>query len=87
MSSKVKIVPKSELEKLHTGSLLSRRNQLLACEESFMDSDRVGLEEEPDPKRTGFVEFKNTDEWQGAYRDVKDILGTREHLSRSKKVK
>ena len=85
MPSKVKIFSTEDLKSFHTGSLLTRRNQLLACEESFEQSDRVGYEERPDPNVTGFIEFKDSDEWVKAYQDVKTILATREHLSSSKK--
>ncbi len=79
MSSKVKIVTKEVLTKMHTGTLMTRRKKLLQCEESFALSDRFGYESEPDPKETGYVEFKDTKEWKNAYKELKEILATREH--------
>lgn len=73
---------------MHTGSLLKRRNKLLACEESFELSDRFGYETKPDPEVTGFVEFKDTAAWEKAYKEVKDILSARENvLSREDRKK
>ena len=80
MSSRVPICDPSALEGMHTGSLLSRLELLQRCEESFNQSDWVDMEEAPDPSQTGFIEFKNTPEWATAYRDLKKILDTREHL-------
>ena len=79
MPSKVRIVQKEELIKIHTGSLMTRRNKLLQCEESFILSDRFGFESIPDPKETGYIEFKDTVEWKNAYKELKEILATREH--------
>jgi len=66
MASKVEVKTFEELEKMHTGSLLSRLATLLKCEESFKMSDRNGLETKPDISHTCFIEFKNTPEWQQA---------------------
>ena len=79
MPSKVKIISKTELEKMHTGSLLSRRKKMLQCEDSFRGSDRYGYESEPDPKETGYIEFKETEIWKKSYMELKEILATREH--------
>ena len=81
MSSKVKIIVKDELLSMATGTLLSRRTNLLKCEESFESSDRFGYEEPPEPDKTGFIEFKDQPSWSKAYNEVKDILANREHLS------
>lgn len=82
MSSKVKVVDNNQLERMHTGSLLKRLNDLHRCEESFKDSDRYGYEEEPVPSETGYIEFKNTKEWKDAYEAVKKVLARREHRPR-----
>ena len=80
MSSKVKLPNSEELEKMHTGSLMRLKNELLACEESFKLSDRFGYEDEPNPNITKLIEFKDTIEWQETYRKVKNILSFRENL-------
>jgi hypothetical protein len=82
MPSKVKIIPKEKLMKLHTGSLINRRKQLLQCEESFTLSDRFGYENGPDPKETGYIEFKDTEDWENAYKELREILKNREHRDR-----
>jgi len=84
MPSKVKIVSKSDLEDLHTGSLMTRRKKLLACEETFQLSDRFGHETEPNPETTGFIEFKNTKAWKKAYSELKLVLSGREHYAKNK---
>ena len=84
MPSSVPIVSQTELDKLHTGSLLSRLKRLQQCEESFQLSDRSGEELEPDPSITGLIEFKDTDAWRQAHSELKDILSRREHFRRAK---
>ena len=79
MASKVKIINKEELQKLHTGTLMKRRESLLACEESFNSSDRFGYEDAPSPDLTGVIEFKDTETWEKAYSELKEVLSTREH--------
>ncbi len=80
MPKKVPVIPAPELRHLHTGSLLTRLRDLLACEDYFGGSDRYDDEPKPDPDETGILEFKDTEAWRKAYKDVKDILATREHL-------
>lgn len=82
MPSQARIMSKEELQKMHTGSLMSRRKKLLQCEESFESSDRLGWEEEPDPRKTLIIEFKNTAAWKKAYRELKEVLATREHFGK-----
>ena len=65
---------------MHTGALMSRRAALLKCEGLFEKSDRYKCEMKPLAKNTGLIEFKDTFEWQQAYKDLKDVLKTREHL-------
>lgn len=80
MANKVSILSVKELETQHTGTLMSRRKALLKCEESFAHSDRVGHEAEPDPAKTGMIEYKDTAEWRAAYTDLKALLATRENV-------
>jgi len=80
MSSKVEIKALEELEKMHTGTLMSRRAALLKCEESFEMSDRNGYEAKPTVSQTGYIEFKETPEWQQAYKELKTVLSTRENV-------
>jgi hypothetical protein len=80
MPSQVKIMARAELKSLHAGSLLTRRNRLLACEEAFDQSDRFRHDEKPEPQRPGLIEFKDTPEWAEAYQDVKATPATREHV-------
>ncbi len=59
---------------MHTGTLMSRRNALLKCEESFELSDQYQV-----IKDNG-IEFKNTSQWKQAYQDLKAVLSTRENI-------
>ncbi len=81
MPSKVKIISKKELQNLHTGTLIKRRKDLLACEESFQLSDRFEYldEIEPIPEETGYIEFKDTEAWKQAYEELKEILVNRDN--------
>lgn len=74
MSSRVERKSIADLEAMHTGSLMSRRKALLKCEESFELSDQI------EPSISDMVDFKNTAEWQLAYKDIKSVLDTRENL-------
>ncbi|KAA3637988.1 MAG: hypothetical protein DWP95_13560 [Proteobacteria bacterium] len=71
-----KVEPKSlaELESMHTGTLMTRRKALLKCDESFEASNQTK------PSNSGMIEFKNTPQWQQAYKDLKTVLDTRENL-------
>ncbi len=80
MPSKVKLLPFEDIKAMHTGTLMSRRAALLKCEESFKHSDRDGHESEPEQSATCFIEFKDTDEWQKAYGELKLVLATRENI-------
>ena len=74
MSSIVDRKSLDELEVMHTGSLMSRRNALLKCEESIELSDQIGQ------SNVEMIEFKNTSEWKQAYQDLKTVLAKRENL-------
>jgi hypothetical protein len=82
MPSKVEIKTFDELEQMHTGSLMTRRKKLFACEESFSESDRYGIESEPDPDLTEYIEFKETEIWKKSSRELKSVLNTRENWPR-----
>lgn len=87
MPSKVKLLSKAALLKMHTGSLLTRRSALLACEESFSESDQFNYENEPNPHETGYIEFKDTEVWSKSYRELKEVLSTRENVLSKKERK
>ncbi len=87
MPSKVQLVSSKELEGMHTGTLMSRRDALLKCEESFEHSDRNCYEKEPKPSTSGFIEFKDTAEWQQAYEELRDLLASRENIPSKKERK
>lgn len=78
MASKVKIIKFEELQEMHTGTLMKRRANLLKCEESFELSDQLGYGAKP--SATGAIEFKNTQAWKSAYKELKNLLSTRENL-------
>jgi len=78
VSNKVEIKSIKELESMHTGSLMTRRKALLKCEESYESSDQVGIT--PQKKKDDFIEFKDSKEWKQAYKELRDILSTRENI-------
>ena len=63
-----------ELEAMHTGTLMSRRQALLKCPETstLTAQDKASLFTP--------IQYKDTVAWQNAYRDLKTVLDTREHL-------
>ncbi len=81
MPSKIELKNIEELESMHTGSLMSRRRSLLKCEESIELSDQDA------PQNPGMIEFKNTKEWQQAYKDLKLVLSERENIQSKKERK
>lgn len=66
---------------MHTGTLMSRRNTLLKCEESFELSDQYQI------STHNGIEFKNTPQWKQAYQDIKAVLSTREHIPNKQESK
>ena len=67
-------VPLLELEALSTKQLLGRLRRLHACEESLALSDRDVAD------NSGCIEFKQSQEWLSAFRDVKQVLSRRGHV-------
>lgn len=73
---------RAELEALSTRELLVCLQTLRSCEESLEGSD-LSAEEAQDASD---IPFRNTEKWQRAFQDVKDVLSTREHVPRSNKA-
>ena len=82
MPSLVEIISASDLEAMPTTSLLRRRKALLACEQSYEASDKVGYEPKANPSDTGQIEYKDSEEWISAYEELKAVLANREHVPR-----
>lgn len=76
----------SELQKLHTGSLLRRLEHLRTLEESYEVGDWYP-EERDAHEAAGLIGVKNSERWRIAFRDVKTVLSDREHLPRGSKEK
>ncbi len=74
MSNLVERKTLSELEAMHTGTLMNRRKALLKCDET------PELSRQNKPPSTDKIEFKNTAEWQQAYQELKAVLSTRENI-------
>ena len=68
----------SELETRPTRDLLARLERLRWCEESLTLSDL--LQEEIEPVKH-LILFKSDPRWKEAYRDIKTVLASREHIS------
>ncbi|MCO4781751.1 MAG: hypothetical protein KC646_05455 [Candidatus Cloacimonetes bacterium] len=82
MTSKVNIVSIEVLNKQNTKQLLARLKRLLQCCERFEDTDLVGYVDEPDYGQLDYIEYKSTKQWKQAYKDLKTILATREHVKK-----
>ncbi len=67
-------IPLIELEVLSTKQLLARLRRLHECEESLVLSDRDVADD------SGCIEFKQSQEWIAAFKDVKQVLSRREHV-------
>jgi hypothetical protein len=76
---KLSVISEEELEKKNTKALLSYLNKLHRCVESFSKSD---MEIDPDLIETDNIYFKQTEKWKTAYKTVKSILETREHVKK-----
>jgi len=74
----VAVLGRTRLESLTTKQLLGRLARLRFCEESADVSDLTPHEIE---LARGIL-FKRTLEWRTAYTDLKEVLATREHVSR-----
>lgn len=73
---------REQLEALPTKALLGRLKRLYNCEESFEFSDKD--ESEVDANT---IQFKDTPQWQRAYKELKEVLSIREHLPKGKEAK
>ncbi len=82
----LKPVPIEELEKMHTGRLLSRLKRLRSLHATFEASDWL-LEERIAVEQAGLIAFKNTELWSTAFEEVKRLLAQREHLPRGGKAR
>lgn len=72
----VPIIPAKKLEVLSTKQLLARLQRLRECEEKPGVSDLTAEE----IAATNSILFKQTAQWQDAYRELKQILANREHV-------
>ena len=75
---RIDILSMDELNRMHTGSLLSRLHYLRKCYETKNDGDDFVF---------GIVS-KDQDEWKLAYDQVREVLSTREHyLKKTRRMK
>ncbi|TLP56565.1 hypothetical protein FEE96_21630 [Parasedimentitalea maritima] len=79
-----KPVPLSELNELHTGSLLSHLKALRPLQETFEGSD-WSPEEREAAENPDLIAFKDSEIWKTAFADLKGVLATREHRSKGSK--
>ncbi len=76
--SLIAILPQESLLKMPTKQLLGRLRALHKCEESAAFSDRIAK----DAAASSGILCKDTTEWREAYRHLKAVLATREHLDK-----
>jgi hypothetical protein len=71
------ILTNEQLEKLTTKRLLAYRNSLLKCWDQYDEGD--------EGSKTGSSRLTKEDqEWKDVYKNVVDILNTREHVEKKK---
>jgi hypothetical protein len=70
-------IARDQLSDMSTGALLARLKRLQWCEESREFS---ALSDEEVAAAESLILFKSDHAWWSAYADVREILGTREHL-------
>jgi hypothetical protein len=78
----VQLLNLKQLEALPTKALLGRLKRLHQCEESFESSD---CDESEVASNT--IQFKNTLQWQCAYKELNEVLSEREHLPKGNELK
>ncbi|GEM_PF-1081588 len=78
----IQLLNREQLKVLPTKALLGRLRRLHQCEESFVLSDKDESE-----ICSNTIQFKDTSEWQTAYKELKEILKSREHLPKGKDAK
>lgn len=78
----IEAISKADLSELHTGTLLTRLQNLRKLPESFEASD-MSAEEEVSARNK--IAFKNTAVWKEAWSDLKEELSGREHRQRGNK--
>ena len=78
LNKAVDVVPFSELEDLHTGTLLARLKQLRWCMEDPSHARDYTAEELQSVQDK--IVFKSDPKWKAAYAEVKCVLDKREHL-------
>jgi hypothetical protein len=74
----VAVLGRTSLQSLTTKQLLARLARLRFCEESAELSDMTP----PEIELARGILFKRTPEWRTAYADLKEVLATRDHVSR-----
>lgn len=80
----VEPVSTEQLAEMHTGSLLTRLMALRGLQESFSQSDWSDEEREAVDAK-GIIAFKDRENWQRAWLELKAELSTREHVLRGGK--
>jgi len=70
-------VGRHQLEGMATGALLARLQRLRWCEESRDCSD---LSDDEIATAANLILFKADPAWRLAYTDVREVLGTRDHM-------
>jgi hypothetical protein len=73
------VIDKELLNKKGTKELLGYLKRLHQCEDSFEGSDMYIYDDLTDDKT---IYFKDTEKWKTAYKKVKSILSSREHIDK-----
>ena len=76
----VKRMTVDQLEELHTGVLMKRREELLSCEEFLSWPPGAHEKRLEEFESAEFIEYKETKLWKQAYADLLGVLSKREHV-------
>jgi len=76
-----KVLSLDDLKKLNTSRLLNYLKSLQQCEESFEKSD---WDTNTDLDNDDTIQYKQTEKWKVAYKNVKSNLNKREHIEKKK---
>jgi hypothetical protein len=78
----MKILSREEMEKLNTKRLLAYKNRLLRVSDGDCWCGDSGCNHERDALLEDGVFIKASPLWQETYKNVKEVLNTREHIQR-----
>lgn len=78
----MKLLSRGEMEKLPTKRLIAYKNRLLRVSDGTCDCGDSGCDHRRNLLLEEGVFIKSSPQWQELYKNVKEVLNTREHIQR-----